>query len=103
MIPMPALLRQRNRHVGFRDRVHGGADDGNIQADVARELCLCVGLRRNNVGTRRQQQHVVEGESFRNRKMNHKLSRREYLLFSRRSGRLAGKGSGQMNFQNLSF
>ena len=40
----PALLRQGNRHVRLGHRVHGGADDGNIQADVARELGLRVGL-----------------------------------------------------------
>jgi hypothetical protein len=42
-----ALLRQRDRHVRLGDRVHGGADDGNVQADVARELRLGVGLRGN--------------------------------------------------------
>ena len=41
-----ALLRERDRHVRFGDGVHGGADDGNIQADVARELRLGAGLSR---------------------------------------------------------
>ena len=30
-----ALLRQGNRQARFRDRVHGGADDGDIQGDIA--------------------------------------------------------------------
>ena len=72
--PDAALLRQRNRHVRFRDRVHGGADDGNVEADIARELGLGVGQRGNDVGTSGQQQHVIEGECFRDRKMNHKFS-----------------------------
>ena len=69
-----ALLCQSNGHVGFCDSVHGGADDGNIQADIARELRLGAGQRRHNIGTGRQQQHVVEGESLRNRKVNHNFS-----------------------------
>ena len=73
--PDAALLRQRDRHVRFRDRVHGGADDGNVEADIARQLGLSVGQRGYDVGTRRQQQHVVEGECFRDRKMNHNFSR----------------------------
>ena len=48
-----ALLRQRNCHVRFSDRIHGGADDGDIQADVAGELRLSCGGRWNYVGTRR--------------------------------------------------
>ena len=68
-----ALLRQRNRHVRFGHRIHGGADDGNIQADVARELRLRVGIRRNHIGTRRQQKNVVKSKSFRNGKMNHRF------------------------------
>ena len=38
-----ALLRQRDGQARFRDRIHGGADDGNIQGDIARELRLRVG------------------------------------------------------------
>ena len=76
-----ALLRQCNRHVRFGHGVHGGAHDRNIQADVARELGLRVGLRGNNVGTRGQQQDIVKSKSLRNRKMNHKC-----LGIPRRSG-----------------
>ena len=68
-----ALLRQRDGHVRFGDGVHGGADDGNVQADVARELRLRAGLRRNNVGASGQQKNVIESKSLRNGKMNHKF------------------------------
>jgi hypothetical protein len=47
--PDPALLRQRNRHVRFGDGIHGGADDGNVQADLARELGLRAGVGRNYI------------------------------------------------------
>ena len=47
-----ALLGERNRHVRFGDGVHGGADDGNVQADVAGELRLGGGGRGNYVGAR---------------------------------------------------
>jgi hypothetical protein len=66
-----ALLGQCDRHVGLGDSVHGSADDGNVQADIARELRLRIGQRGNNIGARGQQQHVIEGEGLRNRKMNH--------------------------------
>ena len=69
----PALLRQRNRHVRLGHRVHGGADDRNVQADVARELRLGAGLRRNYVGARGQQKDVIESKSLGNGKMNHKF------------------------------
>jgi hypothetical protein len=40
-----ALLGQRDGHVRFGDGVHGGADDGNIQADVAGELQVWVRVK----------------------------------------------------------
>ena len=45
----PTLLRKRNRHVRFRDRIHGGADNGDVETDVARELGLRVGSGGNYV------------------------------------------------------
>ena len=69
-----ALLRQGNGHVGFGDCVHGGTDDGNIQADIARELRLSARKGGHNIGAGRQQQHVIEGESLRNWKVNHNFS-----------------------------
>ena len=72
--PDPALLRHGNGHVRFGNRVHGRADDRNIQPDIARELCLRIGLGRNHVRAGRQQQHVIESKRLRNRKMNHIVS-----------------------------
>jgi hypothetical protein len=69
----PALLRQRDGHVRLGDRVHGGADDGNVEADVASELRLRAGLRGNYIGARRQQKNVIESKSFGNGEMNHKF------------------------------
>src|SRR5258708_1202406 len=59
-----ALLGDRNRHVRFRDGVHGGADDGDVQADVASELRLSSRGCGNYVGARGEEKYVVEGESF---------------------------------------
>ena len=69
-----ALLRERNGHVRLGDRVHGGADNRNIQAYVTGELGLSAGIGRNNVGAGRQQQHIIKSEGLGNREMNHKLS-----------------------------
>ena len=66
-----ALLRQRDGQVRFGDRVHGRADDGNVQRDVAREPGPCVGLCRDDVAARRHQQNVVKCEAFRDRFRNH--------------------------------
>src|SRR3989442_34099 len=67
----PTLLSDGDGHVGFSHCIHGGADDGNVEADVARELALSIGLRRHHVGVSGQQQHVVEGKGFGDGKMNH--------------------------------
>ena len=69
-----ALLRERNRHVRFCDRIHGGADDGDIEARCFAELGLRVGLRGNDIRAGGQEQHVIEGKCFGHREMNHKFS-----------------------------
>ena len=56
-----ALLRQRDCHVRFGHRVHGGADDGNIQADIAGELRLRMafaGITSERAGSRRTSSKV---------------------------------------------
>src|SRR5580700_1479914 len=68
-----ALLRQCNRHVRFGNGVHGCADNGNIQNDVASQLGLGTCRRWNHVGARGQKKNIVEGESFGYGKMNHKF------------------------------
>ena len=49
-----ALLGERDGHVGFGDRIHGGADDGDVEADVARDLSLRVGVGGHDFGARRE-------------------------------------------------
>ena len=51
-----ALLRERDGQVRFGHRIHGGADHGNIQADVAGEPGARIGLGRDDVAARGQQQ-----------------------------------------------
>ena len=91
--PEAALLGERDRHVRFRHGVHGGAYDGDVQTDVARELRLRDGLRGHNFGASGQQKDVIESKSLRNGKMNHKLSRElsqpyGVILHSREGGGL---------------
>ncbi|SPF31568.1 hypothetical protein SBA1_100024 [Candidatus Sulfotelmatobacter kueseliae] len=69
-----ALLRQRDRHMRFRDGVHGGAHDRDVQADGARELRLRAGARRDHVRASGQQKDVIESKSFGNGKVNHSFS-----------------------------
>ena len=64
MIADAALLRQRDRQVRFGDRIHGGADNRNIQADLARQPGAGIGFGGNDVAERRQQQYVVKSEAF---------------------------------------
>src|SRR5947208_2230639 len=51
----PALLSNGDGHMGFSHRIHGGADDRNVQANVARQLGLSVGLCGHHVGVCGQQ------------------------------------------------
>ena len=44
-----ALLRERDRQMRFRDRIHGGADDRNFQLDFRRKTRRGVGVRRRHV------------------------------------------------------
>ncbi len=68
-----ALLRQRNRHSGFGDGVHGGANDGHVEHDGACQLRLRADFRRNDIGATWNQQNVVEREGFRDGEMNHEI------------------------------
>jgi hypothetical protein len=60
--------------VGFSNGVHGGTDDRDIESDISTDMGLSIRLRRNNIGAGRRQQHVIEGKSFWNWKMDHKFS-----------------------------
>ncbi len=59
-----AFLRDGDREARFGDRVHGGGQDRQIQADRAGELRAEVGVARQEIGVCRDQEHVVEGECF---------------------------------------
>jgi hypothetical protein len=71
--PQAALLRQCNRHVRLGYRVHGSADQWDIQANVARELSLRIRHRWHHVRVGGEEQDIVKGERFRNREMNHEF------------------------------
>jgi len=60
----PAFLRDRDREARLGDRVHGGGQDRQIEADRAGELRAEIGVARQEIGVRRNQQHVIEGECF---------------------------------------
>ena len=77
-----ALLRQRDRQMRFRDRIHGRADDGNVQPDVPREAGARVGLSGENAAAGRLQKHVVESETFWNGFWNH--ARRNFYYAANR-------------------
>ena len=66
-----ALLGERDGHVGFGDRVHGGADDGDVEMDVARDLGLGIDAGGHNLRARGNEENVVESKGFGNREMNH--------------------------------
>ena len=52
MMPDSALLRHGDGHVRLGHRVHRGADDRDVQPDVAGQPGLRVDLRRHHVGRR---------------------------------------------------
>ena len=69
-----ALLRERDRHVRLGDGVHGGADDWDIEMNIARDLSLSAGAGRHNFGAGGNEEDVVESEGFGNWEMNHSFS-----------------------------
>src|SRR5579864_2602222 len=94
----PALLRQRDGHMRFGDGIHGGAYDGNVQADLARQLRLGTDVGWNYIGTSRQQKNVIESKSLRDGKMNHKFSGSPsvWVIIHSREGRgLKQMGTGR--------
>src|SRR5262249_19778211 len=90
-----ALLRKRDGHVRLGYRIHSGADQWNVQADVTCELGLRARRCGNHVGAGGQEQNVVEGERFGDGKMNHSLSRK-LNFYSREQWRvMANSGRGR--------
>lgn len=71
-----ALLGHGNGEARLGDSVHGGAEQRNIQGDVAGDLCLRAHLVRNYFTIGRDKQNVVEGKGFWNWELNHKARAR---------------------------
>ena len=59
-----ALLRQGNRQARLGDGVHRSGQQRNVQGDVAGKLGAQTDIARQDVGMRRKQQYIVEGEGF---------------------------------------
>src|SRR5438094_645054 len=59
-----AEATKRDGEPRVRDRIHGGGEDGNVEADLVREARLGGDLGREDVATGRDQEDVVEGQTF---------------------------------------
>ena len=60
----PAEPPERDREARVGDRVHRGGEDRDIEADLVREAGLGRDLRREDVAAGRDQEDVVEGQTF---------------------------------------
>ena len=58
----PAEFRDLDRHFGLGNGIHGRAGEGNLQANVSRELRLDVDVIRQGRGVSRRQPHVGIGQ-----------------------------------------
>ena len=65
-----ALLRDRDRQARLGHRVHRGGHQRQVQGDVAGEAGREGGVLGKDLGERRHQQHIVEGERFSKRRMS---------------------------------
>ena len=63
MTPKPALLRERDRHGAFRDGIHGGAEQGNIEPDALCQPRRDVNLSWHTFAVTWLQEHIVECDS----------------------------------------
>ncbi len=59
-----AFLRDSDRQASLGDCVHGGGHERQIKLDVAGKAGCEGGVLGQDLGVRRHQQHVVEGERF---------------------------------------
>ncbi len=66
-----ALLRQGDGEVRLGDRVHGRADDRDIDRDMPGQAGARIGFGRQDVAASRLEKYVVEGETFQNRFLDH--------------------------------
>ena len=69
-----ALLRQRNRQVRFRHRIHGGGNNRNIESDLARQAGASIHLGRDHFAAGRFEKNVIESQTLREYVLNHKDS-----------------------------
>jgi len=69
-----ALLRQRNRQVRFRHRIHGGGNNRNIQCDLARQAGPSVNFGRDHFAAGRFEKNVIECQTLREYVLDHKDS-----------------------------
>ena len=58
--PDAADLRQCDSQRRFRNRVHRGRDQRDIQTDLPRQVCGCVHVAGDDVGPRGDQQNIIE-------------------------------------------
>ncbi len=66
-----SLLCQGDCHARLGHGIHRRADDGNIQRNFLGQMGLRVHRCRHHIGLGRQQQHIIEGQRFGNRKLYH--------------------------------
>ena len=59
-----AFLRQGDRQMRLCDGVHRSGQQRDVQGDVAGQLGAQADIARQDVGMRREQQYIVEGEGF---------------------------------------
>src|ERR1035438_5394731 len=69
-----AVLRQRNRQVRFRHRIHGGGDNRNIERDLARQAGAGIRLGRDHFAAGRFEKNVIESQTLREYVLDHKDS-----------------------------
>ena len=65
------LLGERDRQVRFGHGVHRGAEDRDVQGNLAGEAGASIGLGREHVAERRLKDQIVEGESLRDGRRDH--------------------------------
>ena len=66
-----ALLGERDGEVGFRNGIHGGGNDRNIQTDAPRQAGLGIDFGWEYFATGRFEQYIVEGKALGEYVLNH--------------------------------
>jgi len=55
---------QSDSHRRFRDGVHGSGHNGDVEGNVTRKTGVKIHFTREDVRVRRNQQYIVESQSF---------------------------------------